>query len=475
MLFDSFPSVSAIHSLRDINHSVYWLDNPANAAVRPAPREALFGVAEADLLIIGAGFTGLWAAQLAQRQHPDWRIVIVEGGRVANAATGRNGGFVSASLTHGFANGMARWPSEMPQLLSMGKQNLASIAEFITEHQLDCDFMLAGEIDVAVEEYQVGDLRETALEMADLGLNIQFLTENQVRARVNSPTYRAGLFDPDVALVDPARLAWELSAHVTNSSVTIFENTPVSKLHNQGVHVQAVTPHGAVNAARVILATNAFPPLLKRIQNFTIPVYDYVLVSEPLSADQRASIGWQGREGLSDSGNQFHYYRTTSDGRILWGGFDASYYSKQPFARANEQSPGSHLRLARHFFQTFPQLEGLRFEYAWGGAIDTCSRFTAFWGMAHQNKTAYVSGYTGLGVGASRFAAQVMLDLLEGERNERTELAMVRSKPIPFPPEPLRSIGIAITQNALQRADSNQGKRNLWLRALDGLGMGFDS
>ncbi|MFM1918220.1 MAG: hypothetical protein RJB01_1735, partial [Actinomycetota bacterium] len=195
----------------------------------------------------------------------------------------------------------------------------------------------------------------------------------------------------------------------------------------------------------------------------------------PLSAEQRNSIGWHGREGLSDSGNQFHYYRTTSDGRILWGGFDASYYSKHPFSRANEQSPGSHLRLARHFFQTFPQLEDLQFEYGWGGAIDTCSRFTAYWGMAHQNKTAYVSGYTGLGVGASRFGAQVMLDLLSGERNERTELAMVRSKPIPFPPEPVRSMGIRITQNALQRADSNQGKRNLWLRSLDRLGMGFDS
>jgi glycine/D-amino acid oxidase-like deaminating enzyme len=475
MLFDSFPSASALHSLRNIELSVYWLDNGANVAVRPAPREPLFGVEQADLLIIGAGFTGLWAAQLAQEQHPDWRIVIVEGGRIANAATGRNGGFVSASLTHGFANGLARWPSEMPQLLSMGKQNLTSIAEFITQHHLDCDFIVAGEIDVAVEEYQVAGLQAAALRMAEFGLSNDFLNEDHLRKRVNSPTYRAGLFDPDVALVDPARLAWGLASHVGDAGVTIFEDSPVTALHNQGASVQAVTPQGIVNAARVILATNAFPPLLKRISSFTIPVYDYVLVTEPLSADQRTSIGWQGREGLSDSGNQFHYYRTTSDGRILWGGFDASYYSKHPFSRANEQSPGSHLRLARHFFQTFPQLEGLQFEFGWGGAIDTCSRFTAYWGMAHQNKTAYVSGYTGLGVGASRFGAQVMLDLLTGERNERTELAMVRSKPIPFPPEPVRSMGIRITQNALQRADSNQGKRNLWLRSLDGLGMGFDS
>jgi len=120
-------------------------------------------------------------------------------------------------------------------------------------------------------------------------------------------------------------------------------------------------------------------------------------------------------------------------------------------------------------------LEGAQFSHAWGGSIDTCSRFSAFWGTAHAGKTAYVAGYTGLGVGASRFGAQVMLDLLAAEQTPRTELAMVKSKPIPFPPEPLRSAGIAITTWSLRRADRNNGQRNLWLRSLDALGMGFDS
>lgn len=475
MLFDSFPSIAAIDSLRDVKHGVYWLDDPMNAALRPSPRESLRGVEDADLLIVGAGFTGLWTAIHAREQHPNWRIVVVEGGRIANAASGRNGGFVSASLTHGFANGLARWPSEMPQLLRMGRQNLVGIAEFITQSQVDCDYLPAGEIDVAVDAHQVADLQDAAARMAEFDLGATYLDQDAVRERVNSSSYQAGLFDPDVALVDPARLVWGLAARAIAAGVTIFENSPVTALRNQGRSVLAALPLGVINARRAVLATNAFPPLLKRVSNFTIPVYDYVLVTEPLSDEQRRNVNWRGREGLSDSGNQFHYYRTTADGRILWGGYDASYYSKQPFSRANESSPGSHLRLARHFFQTFPQLEGLRFEYAWGGAIDTCSRFTAFWGMAHQNKTAYVSGYTGLGVGASRFAAQVMLDLLSGERTERTELSMVRSKPIPFPPEPIRSLGIGITQRSLQAADANGGRRNLWLRTLDSVGMGFDS
>ena len=120
-------------------------------------------------------------------------------------------------------------------------------------------------------------------------------------------------------------------------------------------------------------------------------------------------------------------------------------------------------------------MTGIRFSHAWGGAIDTCSRFRAFWGTAHGGRVGYVAGYTGLGVGASRFGAATMLDLIDGRTTERTELEMVRTKPLPFPPEPIRSWGISLTTHALQKADADGGRRNLWLRTLDRLGLGFDS
>ena len=123
----------------------------------------------------------------------------------------------------------------------------------------------------------------------------------------------------------------------------------------------------------------------------------------------------------------------------------------------------------------YAELEGVRFSHAWGGAIDTCSRFSAFFGTAHQSKVAYAAGYTGLGVGATRFGAEVMLDLLSGERTKRTELDMVRKKPLPFPPEPFAWTGIALTKWSLARADAQGGRRNLWLRTMDRLGLGFDS
>ena len=198
-------------------------------------------------------------------------------------------------------------------------------------------------------------------------------------------------------------------------------------------------------------------------------------MTEPLTAAQRESIGWYGRQGISDAGRQFHYSRTTVDGRILWGGYDAIYHWNNGFGPHLETDRGSFARLATHFFQAFPQLKGLGFTHAWGGAIDTCARFSPFWGTAHHGKTAYVMGYTGLGVGASRFGARVMLDILDEKKTERTALEMVRTKPMPFPPEPLRSIGIHFTRWSIDQADKHQGRENFWLRAMNWLGLGFDS
>jgi glycine/D-amino acid oxidase-like deaminating enzyme len=190
---------------------------------------------------------------------------------------------------------------------------------------------------------------------------------------------------------------------------------------------------------------------------------------------QRAEIGWRNRQGIGYSGNQFHYYRLTADDRILWGGYDAIYHFGRGIRAAYDQRPATFAALAAHFFTTFPQLEGIRFSHRWGGVIDTCSRFCAFYGTAQRGRAAYALGFTGLGVGASRFGARVMLDLLSGEPTELTRLRLVRSKPVPFPPEPLAYLGIHATRWSLARADRRGGRRNLWLRALDTAGLGFDS
>lgn len=437
----------------------YWLDSPD----RPQPRPTLNGSVSAELAIVGGGFTGLWTAVRAKERDPDRDVVLVEGARLGWAATGRNGGFCEASLTHGEANGRERWPQEYAALERLGRENLDAIEETLKKHDIDCDFQRTGALTVATEPHQVADLEGDG-----------FLDRDAVRAELDSPTYLAGQWEKhDTAIVDPARLAWGLARVAEEAGVRIFERSVVRGLSADGTI--KINDGATVRADRIALGTNVFRSPLKRIRPYTVPVYDYVLMTEPLTAQQLGEIGWRNRQGVSDSGNQFHYYRLTADDRILWGGYDAVYYFGRKVRRRYDQRPATFHRLAEHFFTTFPQLEGIGFTHRWGGAIDTCSRFCAFFGTAHANRVAYASGYTGLGVGASRFGADVMLDLLAGESTERTELEMVRTKPVPFPPEPAAYAGIQLTRASLASADRNGGRRNGWLRSLDALGMGFDS
>ncbi|MFE3580402.1 NAD(P)/FAD-dependent oxidoreductase [Streptomyces vinaceus] len=465
---------SVAQSLSEALPVSYWLDDPG----KPAAQPALTSDEACDLLVIGGGYSGLWTALIAKERDPARDVVLIESKEAGWAASGRNGGFCAASLTHGLANGMARWPGELAKLEELGARNLDEIEAAIARYGIDCDFERTGEIDVATEPHQVEELRELYEEAEKLGLagGSRWLDREELRAEVDSPTFLAGLWDTDgVAMLNPAKLAWGLKEACLSLGVRIYENTRGLSLAASGAGMAVRTPYGRIFARRVALGTNIFPSLVKRIRPFTVPVYDYALMTEPLTADQLKAIGWNNRQGLGDSANQFHYFRITPENRILWGGYDAIYPYRGKLDSEYDHRPETYLKLAQHFFTAFPQLEGVKFSHAWGGAIDTCSRFSAFFGTAHGGKVAYAAGYTGLGVGATRFGADVMLDLLDGARTERTELDMVKSRPMPFPPEPFAWTGITLTKWSLARADARGGRRNLWLKVMDKFGLGFDS
>lgn len=464
---------TAAASLADAQPVAYWLDDPG----RPGAVPALAGDERCDLLVVGGGYSGLWTALLAKERDPRRDVVLIESREVGWAASGRNGGFCSASLTHGLANGLSRWPGELRALEDLGERNLDGIESAVERYAIDCDFERTGDIAVATEPHQLEALRELYDEATASGFaGLDLLDGDAVRAEVDSPTFLGGLWDRrGVAMLNPARLAWGLKRACLDLGVRIYENTPGLELARSGPGMAVRTPYGRVMARHVALGTNVFPSLVRRVRPYTVPVYDYALTTEPLTEEQLGAIGWKQRQGLSDSANQFHYFRITADNRILWGGYDAIYPYGGRLDAALDHRPETYLKLASHFFGCFPQLEGLRFSHAWGGAIDTCSRFSAFFGTAHGGRVAYAAGYTGLGVGATRFGADVMLDLLAGERTGRTELEMVRTKPVPFPPEPAAWAGIGLTKWSLARADARGGRRNLWLKAMDRVGLGFDS
>ncbi len=449
-------------SLRSTAFGVFWLDDVERPVHPP-----LKGSVHADLAIVGGGYTGLWTAIRAKERNPERRVVLLEASRVAWAASGRNGGFCEASLTHGHENGVNRWPDEIDRLEELGLANLDGIEQTIARYGMDTDFERTGQMAVAVEPHQVEWLRAED----------DFLDKDAVQAEVHSETFLAGSWDREgCAMVHPAKLGLELARVAAALGVEIHERTLVRGIEGDGSSaITLVTDGGRVTADAVALGTNVFPSLLKRNRLMTVPVYDYVLMTEPLSDAQLTSIGWSNRQGLADSANQFHYYRLTADNRILFGGYDAIYHYGGKVRPEYEDRMESHRRLASHFFTTFPQLAGLTFTHRWAGAIDSSSRFCAFFGTARKGRVAYATGFTGLGVGAARFAADVMLDKLAGEETERTVLKMVREKPVPFPPEPAAAIGINLVRAAMNQADHRDGKRNLFLKTLDALGMGFDS
>jgi len=439
----------------------FWLDD-VGVRQRFAP---LAGDASCDLAIVGGGFLGLWSAILAKERNPQRQVTLLEADTIGWAASGRNGGFCEASLTHGEDNGRRRWAEEFEQLEAMGRRNLDELGAAVERYGIDCDFERTGVMVVAVEPYQ-----DKALHGAG------YLDAKQVRAEVASPTFLAGQWDRHcTAMLHPGKLVTGLARVARDLGVRIHEHSRVTALKALKDGVRLQTMDASVTATRVVLATNAFPSLLKRYRSHTIPVYDYVLMTAPLSTAQLEAVGWKNRQGLADMGNQFHYYRITRDNRILFGGYDAVYNFAGRVDAKHDERPQSFERLASHFFTTFPQLVGLRFTHRWGGAIDTCSRFCAFFADAHQGRVVHAAGFTGLGVGATRFAANVLLDKADGLDTERTRLRMVRERPLPFPPEPLTWATVQATRWSLDRADHRHGKRNLFLRAMDAMGLGFDS
>ena len=453
----------ALDSLADARPGSYWHDLHALAPVTTPLRHPT----TADLVVVGAGFTGLWTAVTAKLRSPDRDVVLLDAEHVGFGATGRNGGFISDSVTHGLAHGLARWPDQIATLLEVGRDNLSGLVDDLHAGGIAPDLSLVGKTIVATTSHQAASLPALADLLAGHGEDAELLDADGVRADVDSPTYLGAIrVRTGGGVMDPVALAVGLRDWALRLGVRMHEQTPVVRV--EGTHV--VTPLALVQARQVVVATNAFRNPVRRLRKYVVPVYDHVLVTEPLSAGQWAALGWRDRQGLTDAGNQFHYYRPLADGRILWGGYDAIYYYGSRTDVTLEQRDSSHRLLAEHFRQTFPQLEGLRFTHRWAGLIDTSSRFTPYVGVDRSGSVAHALGFTGLGVAYSRLAATAMLDALEG----RPVPAFMSERPVPFPPEPLRYLGVQTTRAALAREDRT-GRRGPWLRTLDRLGVGFNS
>lgn len=454
----------------DATPAPYWRETVSN----PLSAAPLSGDVTCDLVIVGGGFTGLWSALKAAERFGEARIVVLEGGKLGNAASGRNGGFCAPSISHGVSNAVNRWPDEADTLVRLGRENLDAFEADLMRYDIDGGFERNGKLNVAATPWQADGLRAMQAAYARFGIETEFIEGAALDERFKTPRYHAGLFESNYALVNPAKLVDGLAKAAMARGVNVCEDSLVTEMKSVAGGIRLTTSGGTVIAKQVILATNAAVPLLKRLRPAIIPIWDYTLLSEPLTEDQLAAIGWHGRYGIADSGNQFHYFRKTADNRILWGGYDAIYHFGSRRDPHLHDRAESYEKLEGNFRAAFPALGDIGFSHRWGGIIDTSARLTAFVGTAMQNRVAYAMGFTGQGVSATRFAALTMLDLLQGKITERTQLKLLSSPAVPFPPEPIRSLAIRWAQADLAREDRD-GRRSLLLRTLNKLGIGFGS
>jgi glycine/D-amino acid oxidase-like deaminating enzyme len=438
--------------------------------------------ADCELLIVGGGFTGLWAAIQAKERKPDADIILIEQTFVGDGASGRNGGFLSTSITHGETNTEAQFPGEADRIEALGEQNITELLETLQRYDIDARYEETGSTGLALSPNAAEELHEEFLEARAEGESVTWYDRDAIRAQINSSLFHAGLRYRNglSGVVDPTRLCWGLKHVLLNRlGVRIFEGTRMLKVKPVGnTSMKAICEGGVIHSEKVLLATNAFTSSIARIRNSVIPVWDYQIATEPLTDEQFDKINWgkpESRHALSDHLNMFHYFRLTKDNRITWGGGGAvRYYFNRGIHAKLMDAPARYEQLATEFFDMFPQLEGeVKFTHRWGGIIATSTRFCVVPGVKHNGRLAWAVGYTGHGVSASRFGARIGIELLGYQPSEVIKMRLVTSKAFPWPPEPFRWMAVRMTQLALVRADKNGGKRGLWLKFLDALGLGF--
>jgi glycine/D-amino acid oxidase-like deaminating enzyme len=458
--------------MQPIEQACFWLARRAPRGHRP-----LEGHRDADVAVIGAGLTGLWTALFLKELEPGLEVVVIEQGLAAYGASGRNAGMLSETVDHGHGLAIEHFgEAEARRLAALGETNVAEMTAFLTERSIGCDYEPTGRLMVALTAAHVEEAERTVETARRLGLDsFHLLDRSQVQAEVHSPLYRGGVAVTGGGILDPVKLVDRLRAEAERLGVRVYERSRATAIGTAGVAARVRAEAGSVTARRLVLATSAYTHhLLPAITHRFIPLYDYILVSDPLTPAERDAIGWRRRQGITDGRTFFNYYRLTDDDRILWGTSEAAYYAGNRVDPSCDHSPAHYAALRASFRRHFPALAGLEFPYAWGGPICSTTRMTPFFGRALGGRACYGLGYTGHGLGTTRLAGRILAHMALDRPSDLLDLALVRKRPFPYPPEPLRSWSVAAVTRALRRVDEGQPP-GLMLRVLERMGIGFSS
>jgi glycine/D-amino acid oxidase-like deaminating enzyme len=425
----------------------YWLEEAG--ALAPAP--PLAAERQADVVVVGGGFTGLWAAWHLQQLQPEARVVLLEADLCGRGPSGRNGGFCNA-MWFQLASMRERWGDEPALAVAEAAQaGLDAIAAFCEREGVDAWFRQAGYMQVSTAAAHDAVIERALKACRELGAaaRLESLSEAEVTARCASPLFRAGAISPDGATVQPARLVAALRERLLAHGVEIHESSPVLALREGGGEVEARTAGGSIRAGSAVLAIGAAAGSWHGpLQNRLSVASSHVVVTEPMP-DLLAEVGWTGGECIIDGRALVDYFRTTPDGRIVfgWGGGRIAMGAR--LGGRAELDPEAVAAVAAHLHAFFPGLAGRAITHAWGGPIDASPTHLPLVLPLAGGRAFVAAGYTGNGVGPSHMVGRTLASLALDRRDDHTRLAFVDPATPRVPPEPLQWLGAEAIRTAL--------------------------
>ncbi|GHJ37233.1 FAD-binding oxidoreductase [Streptomyces sp. TS71-3] len=435
----------------------FWLDALADRLV---PRDPLPGDRDADVAIVGAGYTGLWTAYYLHVIDPALRVIVLDAAYAGFGASGRNGGWCSA-LFPTSSSRIAR-VSGRDRALALHRALCATVDEVgavAAREGIDCDYAKGGSVTLARTAPQLSRARADAAAEHALGLtdeDLRLLDAGEARAMVGASSVLGGLYTPHCAAIQPARLVRGLADRLVALGVTLHERTPVTEIRprrdgSRGAEV--VTAHGRVRADVVVRATEGYTATLRGERRALAPVYSLMLVTEPLAEDIWSRIGLAERQTFADERHLIIYGQRTADGRIAFGGRGAPYHFGSRIAARHEKHAGVHDALRRALVELFPELRDARVDRTWGGVLGVPRDWHASVGLDRARGLAWAGGYVGDGVGTSNLAGRTLADLITGRDTELTRLPWVGHRSPRWEPEPLRWLGVNAGLGVMAAAD----------------------
>lgn len=414
------------------------------------PRPALEHSTAADVVIVGAGFTGLWTAYYLGVLAPHLEILVVEAERVGFGASGRNGGWVGGGIA-GSAAVYRRNRGAAAVLAAIEESNRAvdEVGRVAAAEGIDCGYRKAGTIEVATTEPQRARLQAWADQAGE-----QLLTPDQTADHVRIPGVRAGHFTPHCASVNPALLAEGLARACERRGVRILEGTRALQIEPRLVR----TDHGAVRAPVVLRCTESYTTQLPGLGRRYLPLTSLMIATEPLSADQWDEIGAAPGLTIEDRRHLFFYAQRTADDRIAIGGRGAPYTLRDPMDPARETNPQVRQRLVDTLHRHFPAARGAAVTHHWGGTLAVPRDWSM--GIEFDPATGFGSagGYSGHGLGATNISGRTLADLVLRRPTDLTRLPWVGHRSRSWEPEPLRYLAswaiVRITGSADVHEDS---------------------